>query len=90
MVASPEAAETEPTSGACVRATADGAKAVRDEPIPDRGDAGLELLREQWDATFTQAMEGLQEQTEERLSELQAGIRRSQFRLVVNSERLSH
>jgi hypothetical protein len=77
----PRLAETEPTSGACVRATADGAKAVRDQS-PQGRDVDPKDLREQWEAAYNEAMEGLQEQTEERLRELQAWIRRSQFRLV--------
>ena len=63
---------------------------MQDEPAPDTDDVEPEVLRERWDAASTKAMEGLHEQTEERLRELQARIRRSRFRLIVNSERHSH
>jgi hypothetical protein len=58
---------------------------MRDQPLPHESDPALEVLREQWDAAHAQAIELLHEWTEDGLSELRARIRRSQFRLVVNS-----
>jgi hypothetical protein len=55
---------------------------VRDQPVPDKRDVDPKVLREQWEAAYKEAMEGLQEQTQETLCELQARVRRSQFRLI--------
>ena len=57
---------------------------VHDQTAPNPSDVAVGPLREQWDAAFTQAMAALHEQTEDSLSELQARIRRSRFRLVLN------
>jgi hypothetical protein len=52
------------------------------KPYPNERGVDPKPLWEHWETAHTEAMQGLHEQTEERLRELQAHIGRSRFRLV--------